>query len=936
MIRISGLGAFAVVTAIALAAFGQTYRRAIDPGETLTLRVRADGSVLVESESPNELTQSAVEAIALVPAWLAPDLAETLRRAEPTTQDELAGLILGLADPELVDEVGYTIARLAPEDVASADLSLVTRNAEMIYEVAPELAYVEIVEVGQGDDRYTTVRYRLSVDDSEQWWELSRDDYYSWIVHPQRDNGALAFVDPTTGVDADPPSGQFVRDYLWNDADGLASYGNQISLRWPNLIDGAWLTAADFGPTAPAHGILEELDIDPIVLIRDADTGEPVAVTFVWGTSGCHTNTWPGADGWVYATTIPVEAAADAGDYELLENLLFAGGGNQQLPYDVLVHGASYFGTPAAVLIVRDRVPFDLSGDPNELVLQSGGYTVEVVDSATFSAMEIIVEEAVDPDPDVEGDEYVRHHPNGISKIVVPSDQPLALYQALVDKTEEMESFVNYGGVLELHLATRPEDDWSGLRMPTGIHCGPQDPVEYVQDLEHYGYPRLWDALADAQYLWDGIQVTPAGAGAGHLPLDEGMTAVERLGWWTTQMMTLRVCEQRVWARTSAVERTEKPERIAWNHYGNCGELGDLMTAGGRTALIPVMPVSTLADDHVWNEFLFDDAWVPMEASWSDHSWHVDDYMVAYDDDTGASINSIAGLIGWHGDGHVYDLLGRYEPEVIDDEGHIHGDYSRYVTLVVRVEDQHGEPVDGALVLLATGGFSNPEELYVCTWGHSDREGVVTFTVGEENDYFFQVSSSLGILPGASQVASWLTAEETAEPGQVFEMTAVYEEAALPIPPEPEEESPETDADGPLLSVELSAEREILRRQNLANDRTFTEAISPGLVDVYVVDAENHTKFVDGGEFRAIASAIQVDDLAFSIPVPAGSEWYVVVSNKRRQSSSQVVSVDVSLEDDMQGGPFDISGADGSCGCDTVGSAESRGSLWLLALPLQL
>ncbi|MBW2278859.1 MAG: hypothetical protein JRF63_15305, partial [Deltaproteobacteria bacterium] len=333
MIRVSGLGAFAIVTAVALTVVGQTYRGAIDPGELLTLRVGADGSVEVESESANELTPSAVDAIALVPAWLAPDLAETLRRAEPDSQDELAGLILGLVDPELIDEVGYTVARLAPEDVASADLSLVTRNAEMIYEVAPELAYVEIVEVGQGDERYTTVRYRLLVDDSEQWWELSRDDYYSWIVHPQRDNGALGLVDPTTGVDADPPAGRFFRDYLWHDADGLASYGNQVALRWPNLIDAALLTAAEFGSTAPAHGILEELDIDPIVLIRDADTGEPVAVTFVWGTSGCHTNTWPGADGWVYATTIPVEAAADAGDYELLENLLFAGGGNRQLPY---------------------------------------------------------------------------------------------------------------------------------------------------------------------------------------------------------------------------------------------------------------------------------------------------------------------------------------------------------------------------------------------------------------------------------------------------------------------------------------------------------------------------------------------------------------------------------------------------------------------------
>jgi hypothetical protein len=910
-------------------AAGQTYQGLVDPGELLVLRVGPDGGVQVESESANELTAAAVQAVAAVPAWLAPDLSDALRRAETQTQDALAELILGVGDPDLVDEVGYTVARLAPEDVSNADLELVRRNAEQIYEVAPELEFAELVEVGEGADRYTTVRYRLLVDEAEVWWELPRDDYYDWVVHPQRDNGYLRFVDPTTGVDANADSGVFFRDYLWNDTEGLSSYRGQIALRWPNLIDDGWLGTADFGSSAPAHGILVEFDIDPIVLVRDADSGGPVAVSFVWGNGGCHNNTWPAADGWVYATTIPVEAAADAGDVALLENLLYAGGGNQQLPYDVLVYGSNYFGNPASVLVVRDRLPFDLGSDPNELLLQIGGYEVEVVDSQTFAALEIIVDEPVDPDPEVEGDEYVRHYPNGFSKIVVPSDQPLSLYQTLADKTEEVESFVNYGGVLELHLATRPEDDWSGLRLPTGIHSGGQDTIDQVLEIERYGYPLLKDAVAGAQYLWDGVQVTPEGAGAGHLPLDEGMTAVERLGWWTSQLLTMRVCEQKVWARVPSVQRSEKPERIAWNHYGNCGELGDLMTAGGRTALIPVMSVGTLADDHVWNEFPFQDVWVPLEASWSDSSWHVDDYRVAYDDDTGSSSNSIAGLVGWRGDGLIYDLLGRYEPEVIDDEDHIHGDYSRYVTLTVDVEDRVGVPVDGALVLVATPGFYDPEQLSVCTWGHTDRVGAVSFTVGEGNDYYFQVSSSLGILPGPNLVSSWLTAEETAEPGQEFDVVAVYEDAGLPLLADPVVAPPDAGFDEPILTVEVVAEREILYGQNLANDRTFAEPVTPGLVDVYVVDAENFARLSSGDQFQAAAATGQVDDVTIHLRLPRGSEWRAVVSNRRRQASAQQVTVDVVLDalgDDTG------SVADGSCGCGAVGGRRPPARLVSLLL----
>jgi hypothetical protein len=353
-------------------------------------------------------------------------------------------------------------------------------------------------------------------------------------------------------------------------------------------------------------------------------------------------------------------------------------------------------------------------------------------------------------------------------------------------------------------------------------------------------------------------------------------------------MLSMRIAEQQVWSRTANVERAIKPERIAWNHFGNCGELQDLITAAGRTALIPIMPVSSLADDHVWNEFEFVDEWYPLQTSWSDSGWHVDDFNIAQDQDTGGGNKTVSGMGGWRGDGWLFNLLGRYETEVIDDEGHIDGDYSEHVTLVVEVQDQYGEPVDGAQVLVATEGYYDPEELWICTWGFTDRDGLVEITVGEENEYLLQTTSSLGVLPAPSTVSQWLTAEQTAEPDQVFETTVVYESAALPVPPQPDVEPPQAGVDAPLLAVDVLAHREVLSGQSpSSNARTFTEAVTPGLVDVYVVDAANYAALTEGAPFQAIAAKEQVDDAGIYLSVPADGGGRQPGRGRRRGSSGR-------------------------------------------------
>ena len=78
------------------------------------------------------LTDLAVEAIALTPAWMHDDLAISLQGLDEDLQNEYALLIVDEDEPWLVDEIGFVIAHTSPEVLTSTNFhpSLITLNAE--------------------------------------------------------------------------------------------------------------------------------------------------------------------------------------------------------------------------------------------------------------------------------------------------------------------------------------------------------------------------------------------------------------------------------------------------------------------------------------------------------------------------------------------------------------------------------------------------------------------------------------------------------------------------------------------------------------------------------------------------------------------------------------------------------------------------------------
>lgn len=83
--------------------------------------------------------------------------------------------------PEWFDEIAFVIANTSPEILRTmsriGQADIITRNAKTIYDYAPTLPYLKLVEKSD----YTTIVYNVGGKDVE----LPRDDYYWYVVHPR-------------------------------------------------------------------------------------------------------------------------------------------------------------------------------------------------------------------------------------------------------------------------------------------------------------------------------------------------------------------------------------------------------------------------------------------------------------------------------------------------------------------------------------------------------------------------------------------------------------------------------------------------------------------------------------------------------------------------------------------------------------------------------
>jgi len=820
----------------------KSYTGAVNAGGHVAFTVKPkDGKIVVFETTTNTLDTGCAAAIKRAPTWLQHQLREAFRRMSAADQKQYAKVIADATD-KTVDEIAFLVAHISKEDLQYITPALIKRNAELIYEADPLVKYADLVEYGQakkGGDFYTTVKYTRLADGKETTFELVRDDYYWWIVHPLLDMEFITTIDPTKGKHALPPSGVAWREYFLAKAGAKLSPGKHYVMRTPNLITDKELSSYNFGASA-AHASLRPSLVGPNEVIRGGKTDEPVLVHYSLSGGGCGANN-PNPDGIYLVTTIPLEKAAANGNPELLENLLMAGPARMIMrEKDTVTHATcdkDRVKESRDYLIVRDRVPFSGTKDPNETVLtkRSRGYKV-----MTSTALAKLIDDgklttATKP-----------YYNLAYNKIVVPSDQPRALYVTLNKYKKEIERFVKYGGVFQLHGATTEKDDWSDLTMPGGFKCTKQTAANHLSTISEYGNALLRDVVKDVKYLWTGVRrcsrfVDKAKCLKGDRLLKDSPDAIDRIGWWSGQMIDRSAVESAClrglglspsYCPTSA-ERSWYPQRIVPNHYGNCGEIQDVVGAASRAVLVPSM-VTLSHEDHVWNEFYSgDDQWYPYDTGWSDTGMRIGDWGVSGDGSAGGGKENAA-MLAWRGDGQMVNLLGRYKAKTVDKK--IDYEYITWLTVTITVLDAKGKPVDGARVTLMTEWFYSATKAVKAIFGITGRDGKVALRVGDKRNFY-------------------------------------------------------------IMALDLSAPAEHRAQYNPMNRRNFVETLAKGKVDLYVVDAANYGKFKADKPFEAAVVAEGVEaKKGVKLDLPDDKERVVIVSNRRLASFGQLVMADLSLE----------------------------------------
>lgn len=829
-------------------------------------------------EYQTKLTDKAWEAIALAPDWIRVEMTSNISLLPHELQDKLADLMLNVEDPLFLDEIAFLVANTAAYDLVHENFrpGYITDQVKYLYKAAPLLEYVTLKEVGTpGEgDYWTTTVYTYMDEGQLKQWELPREYYYWWILHPRLDAEPLIDINPATGEWDEYPKALTFREYFMFPPEGAEPYMTHYIFRTPpkyEIYDGMEEVPFDslnnWGPSQ--QGAFTPWAIGPMYLTMDSQ-GRPTTIEFKQRGKGI-----------VLATTLLVEQAYAQGKSDLLRNMLRYGAGNVVMK-PLFKH-----------IVVMEQAPFGYEGVIED-ILDEYGVDFEIVDSDWL--YEADLEELA------------------IRKIIIPSDQPLAVYQAVADNREKLEQWVKgQWRIIEFHGAVAdPAADWSGLIMPGGFSAqGVADQPDDAVEVE--GQPPLAKYLADTTHVWDLVQYPGL---TGDRPWDPAMFAYDKIGWWASQNIFdsfVDFAEKHNWIPGPAFERTSYANRLLYNHYGNCGENQDLFTAATRTALLPINNTSNGTEDHVWSEFYFLEDWHTYQMGWADGPTDIDTPGISSGKKWGGGKN-IAFVTGYRGDGLAINRTDYYHPTA---------------KLKLHVVDKAGMPVQGATVFVVTESYYKMDGSYplmIAFWGITGDDGSATFELGanvEEdlslctsnevelrcNNYYVRVFSDKGDFPAEEGTVDLVVNYLEAVKDNEKEMTVTVDGEFVQKRPGDVVESPLQTPDR-VLSLSVDTLEELACGYG-PHTGPFCDMKGPGTLDFYLLDYANMGKFKAGEPFDALAMAEGVEEgFQFNANAPKYGDWFFVLVHQSHMQYHQLVDASFQVFDRTPEPPVDQDGED--------------------------
>ncbi len=811
-------------------------------------------------EQLTTLTDKAWEAVDLAPDWVRLELVSNLAHCPHYMQDTLADLMLEVEDPLWLDEIAFLIANLSPDDIMNPNFrpGFITEQAMMAYKVDPDLDYVVLKEVGEPGvgDYWTTAVYKYTEEGELGEWELPREHYYWWIIGTRLDGEEQIDIDPATGKYEDYPGGVAFKEYYYSPPDTVEDYMRHYIFRDPppyekykGMVEVPYESLQDWGPSQ--QGYFPDWEIGPLLLTMDSE-GRATTIEFKLRPKGI-----------LLATTLRVEEAYAEGKSDLLQSMLRYGAGNVVMRPDY------------KHLVVMEQAPFGLDG-VIEGVLDEWEVNYDIVDADYLYDADL----------------------TEVYKIIVPSDQPLAVYQAISDNAEKIKEWTGSGWrILEIHGAVSSEEnDWSGIVMPGGFTAAglteAGDDEVFVE-----GQPPLAKYVANTETIWDMKKYQGL---TGDRPYDPDTFAIDKLGWWASNNVfdsAVDFGDKHNWLMIP--ERTSYSVRVLYNHYGNCGENEDVFTSVGRTMLVPTANCANGPEDHVWSEFYFKDSWHAFQMGWADAPTDIDHPGMSSGSKWGGGKNN-SFIIQTRTDGSAVNRVDYY---------HATGD------LTLNVVDQQGAPVQGAPVLFVTESYYKIDGSYPLTiafWDITDENGQVKVKPGTNvvedlsqchsqevelrcNSYYVKVLTREGnIPPEDGKVMQVLTFEE-AVPDFEKEVTVTLE--AVPAERRPAAVVDFDNANpAKVLQVNVDTLQEVGCGYSVYSGKYCNSADKAGLLDMYIIDHSNLAPFLDDEPFEALAEVEGISEgFEFAVNAPYFGDWYFVLVHQNRFQREELTDIRFSL-----------------------------------------
>jgi hypothetical protein len=789
------------------------------------VQIRGLNEISMKSGAVSTLPPKAVTLLGQLPTMMVNDLALRLSQLQPAQVSAMVDTIT--AAPALHrDEIAFLVAHLPLEDLTSENFDpyWLTEPAAHIYDAASSkgLGYVKMVEKTDASNGagYTTLSYRIKNQKGEiVESEIPPDIYYWYVVHPKLDTESLALTDPITGEAAARPTGLTWREYFMFKPDDAPDYTRHYVFENPNTITSADLQ--NWGPSAAT--VFAGLNIGTLEHVKTPK-----------GLAMIEFHTHPGT---LLATTMPLEKAAQQGKPQLLNNALLYGDGN------------TYDRATNLHLVLMDRAPYGSDVFANvlaELKTQKN-YNYEIKTHQEFLASLPL---------------------DGYSKIIVPSDQPKDLYIAIETRRADIETWMAAGNVFELHAATAQSDDWSGHQMPYGFTIAPLDGASASDAVQLGGYPDLPSMIKGADVLWDSQIYTGM---SGDRLLDPNSFALDRFGLFTSRNLPDNVAE---WSKKNGIaERPDQPVRVLFNHFGNCGELQDVLGASARSGLVPVMSVGTHPEDHVWNQFYspLDHDWLPYQVSWNGAQTHVAYPGVSYEKRFG-------------GDRDIVVVQGSRPDGLYTNETYRYSDTWK---LDLTMSDKAGHPIDGAVVMaFSESALPNPDGSYGLAfgwYGFTGLDGKLVADFGDAQNLYVRVETPLGSNPPQASTVAQVAKVQDSTPGSTKTIKAGI--AATPqilAAPTMPGTVPVPQPGTSYLELTIGSRGLYLAAKADATygvpPGSFNEKMGEGTVDAYVLDEANYTAWSEGKPATALwgMEGVGKDLLTLCGPAPTQGNAYLV------------------------------------------------------------